>query len=398
MRVRSLVFCAAFAAAAALPAAAEEHYGRAETLPPSVPVGWALAQEVPVASGTSLSFAPDGSWLYVALQPGRVLSFPVVYGAVVPQPSVFLEIRQPLGVLATPGAVFVAGIDALGQGIVERTRDTNGDGVADVRETVISKLPNGRHNTNGLAIGPDGLLYIANGNSTDSGFGSEGGGPEKRPYSGSVLRVDPAATGLVPDPSMVVATGFRNIFDIAFFPGTSIAAVPTNGPDGVRYGTKQRPAGEDVLAVFETADDAIEHFLFPWCLHDRTKGGVAGFPQDATVWSDCASLPPEALTGLEDRSVTVAQSATLIGMHVSADGLAFDPASGDLFIAEWGNLYGQTTVGHKVVRVAFDPERTVTSVTDFSTGGTPLDLTFAPDGSLWVADFGLGLYRFVPVL
>ncbi len=59
---------------------------------------------------------------------------------------------------------------------------------------MISGLPNGRHNTNGLAIGADGMLYITNGNSTDSGFGEEGGAPEVQPYSGSVLRVDPTAT------------------------------------------------------------------------------------------------------------------------------------------------------------------------------------------------------------
>jgi glucose/arabinose dehydrogenase len=268
---------------------------------------------------------------------------------------------------------------------------------------VISGLPNGRHNTNGLALGPDGLLYITNGSRSDSGFNAEGGGAEVAPYSGSVLRVDPAATGLVPDPSMVVATGFRNIFDIAFKPGTARAYVPMNGPDGMTYGNITRPAGEDTLNVFDAGDGVVEHFGFPWCLYDRKKGGLAGFTQDASQGS-CNPLTPAAFSAIPGPAVQAKPSA-LFGLHVSSDGLAFNPGTnfpkayrGDLFVAEFGNFFGNDVVGHKIVRVHFTPSGQVASVTDFMTGVLPLDLTFAPDGSMWVAEYEGLIYRVASVL
>ena len=377
--------------------------GPAETLPPSVPVGFVITPAAVSLTATSLAFTPSGDALYVTTLLGRVLRFPVVAGLIAGPPSTFLTgLNQPLGVLATDDTVFIA--DSVpgtprALGIVLRARDGDGDGAAESVETVISGLPNGRHNTNGMAFGADGMLYITNGNSTDSGFGAEGGEPEVRPYSGSVVRVDPAATDLTPAPEMVVATGFRNIYDIAFFPdghpaatpGTMKAAVPMNGPDGQTYGNVTRPAGEDTLNIFDAATGSVEHFGFPWCLYDRANGGLAGFTQDASEGS-CDPLPAEASSGLPAPVVQAFPDA-LFGLHVSADGLAFNPNTSfpaaydhDLFVADFGNFFGTVPVGHKVVRVRFDSSGAVTAVEDFLTGILPLDLTFAPDGALWIAD------------
>jgi len=392
MRVRSVVLTGLIALVAVVPAGAEP-YGTADTLPPTVPVGYAITASGLAPAPTSLSFSPDGSTLYVASAAGTVLSYPVVSGLLAGPPSVFLDgLSQPLGVLATEESVFVSANVAGPRttGIVYRAPVSGG-----ALETVISGLPNGRHNTNGLAIGPDGLLYIANGNSTDSGW--EGGAAEIPPYSGSVVRVDPSATGLVPDPAMVVATGFRNIYDLAFVPGTSTLAVPTNGPDGLTYGEITRPEGEDILAMFDVADGRVDHFLFPWCLHDRDNGGLDGFVQDPaghpTPSGDCTTLPAEAYEGLDPQTTDVARPAALLGMHVSADGLEFDPATGDLFITEFGNFFGETVTGHKVVRARFAEDGSVETVDDFITNILPLDLTFGPDGAMWIADLAGVLWR-----
>ncbi|MGH2795136.1 MAG: DUF7133 domain-containing protein, partial [Actinomycetota bacterium] len=181
--------------------------GPAETLPPTVPVGFVITPAAVSLTATSLAFSPDGSTLYVTSLLGRVFRYPVIAGIIAGPPSIFVDgLNQPLGVVATDDAVFIAdsvpGVPRA-MGFVLRATDTDGTGPADVVETLISELPNGRHSTNGMAIGPDGMLNITNGNSTDSGFGQEGGPPEIQPFTGSVLRVDPAATDLVPSPEMV---------------------------------------------------------------------------------------------------------------------------------------------------------------------------------------------------
>lgn len=390
--------------------AAADPTGPAETLPPTVPVGFTITPAAVSLTATSLAFSPDGGTLYVTSLTGRVFRMPVVGGVVAGPPTVFVDgLNQPLGVVATEDAVFISdSVPGLPRalGLVLRATDADGTGAADSIQTVISELPNGRHNTNGMAIGADGMLYITNGNSTDSGFLDEGGAPEVRPYSGSVLRVDPAATNLTPSPEMVVATGWRNIFDIAFVPdghplatpGTMKAAVPMNGPDGLQYPAALRPAGEDTLSVFDAATAAVEHFGFPWCIYDRANGGLDGFTQDASQGA-CEPLPAEASSGLS-APVVQAKPSALFGLHVSANGLAFNPNTSfpadydhDLFVAEFGNFFGNTPVGHKVVRVRFAADGSVAAVEDFMTGILPLDLTFAPDGALWVADTTGLVYR-----
>ena len=388
--------------------------GEPGTLPPTAPTGFLLQPAAVVPAPTSLAFSPDGATLYVSSLGGAVFAFPVLGGVALGPPVPFLDnLSSPLGVLATDDAVFVSVLVAGGErdtGAVLRARDDNGDLVADTVDTVIGGLPVGRHNTNGLAIGPDGLLYIANGNATDSGFHEEGGPAEVRPWSGSLLRVDPSATGLTPTPTMVVATGWRNIYDVAFAPAhhptlpSGLAAVPMNGPDGVEYAqadgsTKLRPAAEDTLSLLDVTDGMIEHFGFPWCLYDRDNGGLRGFTQDPAEGT-CDPLPADALAGLAG-PVERARPAALFGLHVSANGLAFNPGTnfpaamnGDLFVAEFGNFSGDETVGHKIVRVRFTAKgHKVAAIEDFMTGGLPLDVTFAADGAMWVADFSGQILR-----
>lgn len=389
-------------------------FGPGETLPPTVPAGFAITVAGAAAAPTSLAFSPDGNTLFVATLGGQVLAFPVLGGAALGPPRVFLDaIDTPLGVLATSQGVFVSGLDDSG-GLVLRARDVDGDGMAEVREIVISGLPIGRHNTNGMAIGPDGMLYVANGNSTDSGFRSEGGPVEAPPFSGSLIRIDPAATGLTPSATMVVGTGWRNIYDVAFVPPghpslpAGRAVIPMNGPDGLEYpqpdgSTKVRPAGEDTLSILDVTNGVVEHFGFPWCLYDRDLGGLAGFTQDPDE-GPCDPLPGAAFTGLVSPAAQ-AKPAALFDLHVSADGLAFNPGTsfpaaydGDLFVAEFGNFFGDVPRGHKIVRVRFDAAGAVAAVEDFATAVTPLDLTFGPDGALWVADFAGLILRIANLL
>jgi glucose/arabinose dehydrogenase len=100
-----------------------------------------------------------------------------------------------------------------GVGRIVRLRDTNGDDVADDIAVIVDGLPSeGDHQTDRIKFGPDGLLYIGQGSSTDNGV-ARLGRPEERPLNATILRVD------VDNPVVnIYATGLRNPFGMAFHP------------------------------------------------------------------------------------------------------------------------------------------------------------------------------------
>ena len=356
---------------------------------------------------TSLAFAPDDSVLYVTDSTGgTVLSIDPTGVA-----TTFAEgFRSPLGVLAGPdGSVYVADAEAAREGPfglrsygrVWRVLDTNGDGTADEKYVVLKDLPNGRHNTNGLAWGPDGLLYVANGNSTDDGV--EGGEAEVDPWSGSVVRVSPRArnVSLIKLPrKALVAHGWRNVYDLAFSPvDGSKLFVPMNGADDARQGsTAENPVdpnledSDDLLYVTDVDDRRTDDFAFPSCLYNLAeKGDLKPYqnpnPDVIDLFGKC-------------KARKVPRPVSSFGLHPSANGLAFqttdswgDDYVGDLFVTEWGSLFG-TPAGHKVVRVELDESGTeVTSQSDFLELDTPLDVTFDSTGAMFVADFSGTIFK-----
>lgn len=399
---------------------------------PTAPVGFAVSPYASIGgAATSLAFGPDTRnlsgphRLYVTnFSDGEVVAIDDTGNTGGP-PVVFASgFSSPLGVVvASNGTVFVS--DSTGPrdgpfgnrpyGRVWRVRDTNGDGVADVKKVVLRNLPNGRHNTNGLALGPDGMLYVTNGNSTDDGV--EGGQPEVRPWSGSVLRVNPAATGLsvtnLNRSSALVARGMRNDFDLAFSPfDRTKLFITMNGVDDARQEEDESPVGledsDDLLYLADmdnrraVDDDAsrpvIENFGFPSCLYNvERQGNLQPYdnpnPETIERFGPCREnriVPPRAS----------------FGAHPSSDGLAFQTTNAwgpdfrrDLFVAEFGNFFGDEVVGHKVVRVELDAGGTnVVSQSDFLSGGAPLDVTFRrSDGSLFVLDFSGEIFKVTKV-
>ena len=371
---------------------------------------------------SSLDFGRDtrdgkGLRLYVAdFLEGRILAIDDV-GGVGAEQQVFADgLDGPLGiVVGKGGSVFVADSEGPRKGPfgfrpygrVWRLRDTNRDGVADKRNVVLKDLPNGRHNTNGLAFGPDGMLYVTNGNSTDDGV--EGGEAEVMPWSGSVVRVSPRAkrrsiTDLKRRRALV-AFGWRNVYDLAFSPyDRSKLFVPMNGLDDARKGsTGENPIdpnladSDDLLYATDINDRKIDNFGFPSCLYNKEKrGNLRPFdnPNPDTI-KRFGRCPKKR----------VPRPLSSFGLHPSADGLAFQTTKGwgpeyrnDLFVAEWGSLFG-APAGHKVVRVELSPNgKRVVAQHDFLSTDLPIDVVFDNSGAMFVADFSGSIFKVDRVL
>lgn len=324
--------------------------------------------------------------LYVASYAGAVYEMEILAGGLPGPARPFITgVNSPLGVVVGPdGTTFVA--DSHPSSTPGRTTagrvwavPPGGGDVAVVGQIVIDELPNGRHNTNGMAI-RDGRLYITNGNSTDDGL--NGGDPEQ-PLSGTLLSVPLTARGIVVGQTstadlVVEAKGMRNVYDVAFRPGTAEAWFPMNGLDA------QDPWGEDLLLrtdVTQRTDD----FGFPGCVY--AAGFSPGYRQN---------LNPDVTDVCDGRQKLPEQ---LMGLHTSADGLEFGPANsywdGDLFVALFGNFFGSEVVGHRVVRVPIDATGASSPPQDVVLGGAPLDLTFVGT-DMYVADFAAGVLLVKP--
>jgi glucose/arabinose dehydrogenase len=132
-------------------------------------------------------------------------------------------------------------------------------------------------------------------------------------------------------------------------------------------------------------------FGFPGCIYAAppNEPRVKQNPTEGVEPCDPNHTPPEQL----------------LGLHVSADGLEFGPddafwggadGKGDLFIAEFGNFFGENVVGHQVVRVPIDAQGNSGPPQTFLPGAAPLDLTFGPPGTgMYLADFATGQIQLV---
>lgn len=391
---------------------------------PEAAAGFAVQPLAAVPVATAIAFGPgdgDGPDLYATVLPGSVLRYPLAWtpaGPVAGAPATVASgFSLPLGLWHQDGAWLVADSHAgVESGRTDgRITRVEADGT---KRVVVDGLPNGRHNANHLRLGPDGRLYVTNGNPNDNGV--QGGASDIFPYSGAILSVDVAevtaspailhwkdeAGNRIPDAQIpthprnadfaakveVLAWGFRNVYGVAF------------GPDGFAYtgmnGADDAPSQDALYRITPGTD-----YGFPFCYNEGPPGGVR---------PDIRVVPNPAF-GNAARCAGVEPATALLGWHTCATGLDF-PSAGpfafpaamrdDVFVAECAFFFFEGNaltmpvthnLSHKVVRVALGADGHATEVQDFLVGlALPTDVLFGPDGAMYVADIE-AVYRVIPV-
>jgi glucose/arabinose dehydrogenase len=227
-------------------------------------------------------------------------------------------------------------------------RSTNGDGSSDAVKDIIAGLPTGRHQNNGMAIGPDGKLYMTNGSDCDDCL-------EPNERSATILQSNLDGSGL-----RIYAKGLRNPYDIVFDSSGRLWSTD-NGSD----------------APCATIDE----------LNLIVDGGDYGWPYGN------AGCDP-----MHDGTPPVAS----LGLHAAATGITFYNSSAfpagynnNLFATVWGSYFAKPDPYDRVLlRLQPDhggpaPGRVTISVEVFGSGFKhPIDVFADRDGSLLVLDYG----------
>jgi len=293
---------------------------------------------------TSIALAGDGI-IYIAQRHGTVQRITDTDADGLFESSTsFVETSGEItGVLASPdGGLYVSKTGSL-----LLVHDTNGDGAADTSEEVVTDLPHGRHQNNGVVIGPfDGKLYLTNGTTCD-----DCDEPDER--SGAVLQANADGSD-----ARVFASGLRNPYDLAFDAQGRLWATD-NGSD------------EPCATVDE--------------LNLIIAGGDYGWPYGAEgcdPFSD--GVPPAASLGLHTASTGID----------SYDAGQFPPRyRANLFVTLWGSFFAEPELPPQLLRAIIEETAAGPTVTieTFAEGfHHPIDVVVDDDGTLLVLDYGEG--------
>ena len=243
-----------------------------------------------------------------------------------------------------------------------RLRDTNGDGVADEREIVVHgfghHIAYAGHDMHGLIVGPDGRIYWTIG---DKGVNvhTKDGRHVAYPHEGCIMRCEPDGSGFE-----VYAHGLRNLQQVAFNEYGEIFGVDN---DADKPGERER-----VVNVAERSDSGWRNYYQymkgwqPWMDEGLWKARFTGQPNYIT--------PPMA------------------NDYDGPAGFAYNP--GTALSAKWRGWFflNQFPKG-KMAAMRFAPDGATYKMTEskvVTAGVMGIEMAWAPDGKLLMADWGGG--------
>lgn len=234
-------------------------------------------------------------------------------------------------------------------GKVSTLSDTDNDGDADVLADIVTGLPFGFHQNNGLVEDGPGHFLLAMGSATDLG-------PESNPLNATLLRFP--STGGSPT---IHATGLRNVFGLARHPQTADLFV---GDNEWNLHPSQPLEGDELNRI--------------------SQNGDYGFPVKFGAPSPGQSFAPPVVQ---------------LPPRTAPCGMEFNPNSG---VSGYANELYMALFSTNVATVVRIPlwygslsGLPAGVLESFATGFVnPIDLLFLVDGSLLVADFSAqALYR-----
>lgn len=328
---------------------------------------------------TSLAFGPGGT-LYVAEVAGKIVALRDTDGNGVADATSLFQTGLSIttGTVWRSGGLFVSSREK-----ITKLIDTDSDYVADVVDTVVTGLPFGLHQNNGIAFGPDDLLYVTVGSLSETEAGD--------PLAAAIVRYTEAG-----DFVDVFATGMRNPYDLAFY-----------GTKGKLYSTDNSPSGDSTLACYEGPDE----------VNQIVEGGSYGFP-NCFGTGDCIDVgcdPSPCGAGDCERGPGCGTGdqppALLLDPHAAPTGMCFGEGftgfdGRDLFIAEFGQNIPvggcPTDFGHRVARIRVNLGGNIpggaVAETFLADIPRPTDVTVGPDSALYVCDYALGVvYRVIQI-
>ena len=374
------------------------------------PVGWPAGATPVAAPGLAVNAFAQGldhpRWLY-ALPNGDIL---VAETTSPPQP----DDEKGLRGMVAKFIMSSAGAKGASPNRISLLRDTNGDGIADVKAAFITglnapigmtlvgddlyvaetdklmrfayvagataittpgvkvaDLPGGTRNhhwTKNVVASADGkTMYVAVG--SNSNVGENGLDEEKN--RAAILAID-AATGA----TRVFATGLRNPVGMAWNPVTGALWTSVNERDEI---------GSDLVPDYMTSVKDGGHYGWPWSYYGAT---VDSRVQPARPEMVAKALKPDYA----------------LGSHTASLGLAFAPQRQSLgpgfangaFIGQHGSWNRNPPSGYRVIFVNFDADGTPQGLpVDVLTGflnakgqaqGRPVGVAFDAAGGLLVAD------------